>query len=98
MKGQDGKFTKATNFSKDHWDGISDLHMCDVLVLGPEKLSVLEGEVQNSVDIIRQCKCVTLKKCKEEAEQLDKKAWGSGHQHRAASSDTDFWSVPPVFC
>jgi len=90
VKGQDGKFTKATNFSKDHWDGISDLHMRDVLVLGPEKLSILEGEIQNSVDIIRQHKHVALKKCKEEAEQLDKKAQGSGHQHRAASSDTDF--------
>ena len=62
VKGQDGKFTKATNFSKDHWDGISDLHMRDVLVLGPEKLSVLEGEIQNSVDIIRQRKHVALKK------------------------------------
>jgi len=90
VKGQDGKFMKATNFSKDHWDGISDLHMRDVLVLGPEKLSVLEGEIQNSVDIICQCKRIALKKCKEEAKQLDKKARGSGHQHQAASSDTDF--------
>jgi len=45
VKGQDGKFTKATNFSKDRWDGISDLHMRDVLVLGPEKLRVVEGEI-----------------------------------------------------
>ena len=26
VRGQDGKFTKATNFSKDQWDAISDMH------------------------------------------------------------------------
>jgi hypothetical protein len=91
VKGRDGRFTKETNFSKDRWDAISDMHMRDVLAVEPEKLRVLEGDIQNSVDILRNRKHVTLKKRggEREANQSDKFAQGSGYQHRAALSDSD---------
>ena len=67
------------------------MHMCDVLAIGPEKLRVLEGDIQNSVDILRNRKRIALKKGRGEckANQLDKIAQGSGYQHQAASSDSD---------
>jgi len=43
--GKDGKFTKMTNFSKDEWDVISDVHMRNVFTLEPEKLQVVEGDI-----------------------------------------------------
>ena len=89
VKGQDGKFTKATNFSKDQWDETSDFHMRDVQAIGPEKLRILEGDIRASVNVIRRLR--TAKKFKDgsEANQLEKKARGSGYQDRAASSDSD---------
>jgi len=89
VRSQDGKFTKKTNFSKDQWDEISDMHMRDILIIGPDKLWVIEGEIRAAADILRHCKSV--KKCKVEPEEnrSDKKAQGSGYQHRVASSDLD---------
>ena len=43
--GKDSKFTKTTNFSKDEWDVISDVHMHNVFTLEPEKLQVVEGDI-----------------------------------------------------
>jgi len=54
--------------------------MCNVLVIRPEKLQVIEGNIRNAADMIAyQHKSV---KCKrgQEANQSDKKAWGSGYQ------------------
>ena len=91
--GRDGKFTKTTNFSKDQWAEISDMHMRDVVVIQrvePEKLQVLAGDVQAYVDILRQNKRASiLKESGGEGNRLDKKARGSGYQHRPAASDSD---------
>ena len=89
VRSQDGKFTKKTNFSKDQWDEISDMHMRDILIIGPDKLRVIEGEIRAAADILRRRKSV--KKCRVEPEEnrSDKKARGSGYQHRVASSDLD---------
>ena len=77
VKGRDGKFTKATNFSKDQWDDTSNVHMRDVQAIEPEKLRVLEADIQASVDVLRR-----LKKFKDgsEANQSETEAWGSGYQ------------------
>jgi len=89
VRSQDGKFTKKTNFSKDQWDEISDMHMHDILIIGPDKLYIIEGEIWAAADVL--CCCKSVKKCKVEPEEnrLDKKAWGSGYQHWVASSDLD---------
>ena len=87
--GQDGRLTKLTNFSKDQWEEFSDMHMRDVLVIRPEKLQVIEGDIRNAADMIAyQRKSV---KCKrgQEANRSDKKAWGSGYQFQAVSSDSN---------
>ena len=65
------------------------MHMRDVLVIGPEKLRVLEGDIRNSANIIRQRRSVKNFKGGPEENRLDKKAWGSGYLHRAVSSDSD---------
>jgi len=87
---------KKTNFSKDQWDKISDMHMRDILIIGPDKLQVIEGEIQAAANILRRHKSV--KKCKVEPEEnrLDKKARGSGYQHQVALSDLDVlsWTAP----
>ena len=89
VRSQDGKFTKKTNFSKDQWNKISDMHMCDILIIEPEKLRVIKGEIQAAADNLRRRK--SAKKCKVELEEnrSDKKARGSGYQHRVAASDSD---------
>ena len=86
---QNGKVTKNTNFSKDQWDEISDMHMRDILVIGPEKLRVIRGDIQTSAKVL--CRCKSVKKCKEESEEnrSDEKARGSGYQHRVVSSNSD---------
>jgi len=95
--GKDGKFMKTTNFSKDQWDVISDMHMRDVFTLEPEKLWVVGGDIQASaLSILSQRK--KSSKGRSEANQLDKKALGSGYKHRIVSSNSDFWCVPPFFC
>ena len=86
---QNGKVTKKTNFSKDQWDEISDMHMRDILVIGPEKLRVIRGDIQTSAEVL--CRRTSVKMCKEESEEnrSDEKARGSGYQHRVVSSDSD---------
>lgn len=88
-RSQHGRFTKRTNFSKDRLERISDAHMRDVLAIGIEKLRVLEGDIRDSVDIVRRRRGTKKVKVEPGASQLDNKAWGSGYQHRAASSDSD---------
>jgi len=87
---QDGKFTKKTNFSKDQWDEISDMHMRGILAIGPEKLRVIEGAIQTFADILRCRKSIKKYKGESEETSLDEKAQGLGYQHRAVSSDSDF--------
>jgi len=78
--GKDSKFMKTTNFSKDQWDMISNVHMHDVFTLEPEKLRVVGGDIQAStLSILSQCK--KSSKGRSEANQLDKKALGSGYKH-----------------
>ena len=94
--GKDGKFTKTTNFSKDEWDVISDVHMRDVFTLEPEKLQVVEGDIRASaLSILSQRK--KSSKGRPGAIRLDKVAQGSGYKHRIAASDSDFWCAPPFF-
>jgi hypothetical protein len=89
VRGQDGRYTKSTNFSKDQWGEISDMHMRDVLAIEPEKLRVLEGDIRDSIKIVRHRR--SIKRCRRspESNRLDKKARGSGYEDRAASSDSD---------
>ena len=90
VRGQDGKFTKRTNFSKDQWEELSDMHMRDVLSIEPEKLHVIDGVIREAADmIVAQRKEVKKGKGAREANQSDKKARGSGYQCRVASSDSD---------
>ncbi len=98
MRGPEGKYTKTTNFSKEQWDGISDIHVRDVWSVEPEKLQVIQGDVEKTVDIIRNRKNPGKRKANRarEANQLAKKARGSGYERRIASSDSDIWFVPIV--
>ncbi|KAH9015678.1 hypothetical protein EDB84DRAFT_1443360 [Lactarius hengduanensis] len=40
--GPDGKCTKTTNFSKEQWEEISDIHTRDIWSVEPEKLRAIE--------------------------------------------------------
>ena len=53
------------------------MHMCDLLVIRPEKLCVLEGDIQDAADLIHICKGPKKSKEGPEEKQLDKKAWGT---------------------
>ncbi|KAH9006194.1 hypothetical protein EDB86DRAFT_3070212 [Lactarius hatsudake] len=51
--GPDGKCTKTTNFSKEQWEEISDIHVRDVWSVEQEKLQVIRGDINKAVDQIR---------------------------------------------
>ncbi|KAH9010527.1 hypothetical protein EDB84DRAFT_1583677 [Lactarius hengduanensis] len=51
--GPDGKFTKTTNFSKEQWEEISDIHTRDVWSVEPEKLRVVRADIDTAVNRIR---------------------------------------------
>jgi hypothetical protein len=87
---------KATNFSREQWVEISDMHVRDAWAVEPEKLPIIRRDVQAAADIIRSWKYVKKRKAAEqEVNRLAKKARGSGYQHQVAASDDDFWCVRP---
>lgn len=63
--------------------------MRDVLAIGIEKLRVLEGDIRDSVDVVRRRRGAKKGKVESGANQLDNKAWGLRYHQRAASSDSD---------
>ena len=94
VKGADGKYTKTTNFSREQWVEISNMHIRDAWAVESEKLLLIKGAVQTAADVI--CSRRYAKKCKaheQEVDQLAKKAWGSGYHRQVAPSDDDFWFV-----
>lgn len=93
-QGSDGKYTKITNFSKEQWDEISDIHIRDTWSVEREKLQVIQGDVNKSLKIIRNRKTNKRKASEQESNRLVKKARGSGYERRIASSDSDIWFVP----
>lgn len=100
MKGPDGKISKTTNFSKDQWEEISDMHVRDVWAVHGErdKILLIEGAIRNAVDLLRSRKYIKKRKADErEIERLAKKARGSGYQHPIAASDSDIWFVSNHF-
>jgi len=85
---------KMTNFSREQWVEISDMHVCDAWAVKSEKLTLIKGAVEMAANVIRSHRYV--RKCKaheQDLEQLAKKARGSGYQHQVAPSDKDFWFV-----
>ncbi|KAH9030721.1 hypothetical protein EDB84DRAFT_1439057 [Lactarius hengduanensis] len=90
--GPDGKFTKTTNFSKEQWEEISDIHTRDVWSVEPEKLQVVRADIDTAVNRIRNRK-PTKRRVRREADQLVKKSRGLGDEYRIASSDSNFWFV-----
>ncbi|KAH9011303.1 hypothetical protein EDB85DRAFT_2160104 [Lactarius pseudohatsudake] len=90
--GPDGKFTKTTNFSKEQWEEISDIHTRDVWSVEPEKLRLVRADIDTAVNRIRNRK-PTKRRVRREADQLVKKSRGLGDEYRIASSDSDFWFV-----
>jgi hypothetical protein len=75
VRGNDGRFTKKTNFSKDTCGVTSDMHMGDAMTVEPEKLQIIEGDIQASAAKIL-CECRNAMKCKAGLTEnwLDKKA------------------------
>src|ERR1700692_2694437 len=89
---RNSKYTKTTNFSKEQWDEISDIHARDVWALQAEedKLQLIVGAVEESIDDLRRRKQIRKRKPSErDIAQLAKKARGTGYQRRIAMSDSD---------
>ena len=86
LKSKEGRFTKTTNFSKDQWGELSDIHMRDALVIGPDKLQVIEGEIQAAVSKIL-CQRKKPKVGRLETNWLEKK---DRFQYQIALSNSDF--------
>jgi hypothetical protein len=85
-----------TNFSREQWVEISDMHVRDAWAVEPKKLANIKGDVQAAANVLRTRKYVKKRKASEqEANRLAKKARGSGYQHQVAASDDDFWFVCP---
>jgi hypothetical protein len=94
IKGMDGKITKVTNFSREQWVEISDMHTRDAWAIEPIKLVDIKGDVQAAADVLRSRRYVKKRKASEQkANQLVKKARGSRYQDQVAVSDDDFWFV-----
>jgi len=81
VKGWDGKYTKTTNFSREQWVEISDMHVHDVWAVEPEKCLIIQGAIQAAVDVLYSSKYAKKRKASEqEVNWLAKKAWGFGYQ------------------
>ena len=69
-----------TNFSREQWVEISDMHTRDAWAIEPKKLADIKGDVQAAADILHSHKYVKKRKANEqEVNQLAKKAQGSGY-------------------
>ncbi len=85
---------KMTNFSREQWVEISDMHVRDTWAVESEKLALIKGAVEAAANIIHSHRYVRKRKaCEQDLEQLAKKAQGSRYQHQVAPSDEDFWFV-----
>ncbi|KAH9022626.1 hypothetical protein EDB85DRAFT_1895155 [Lactarius pseudohatsudake] len=69
--GPDGKCTKTTNFSKEQWEEISDIHVRDVWSVEQEKLQVIRGDINKAVDQIRNRKPTKCRAGGREADRSD---------------------------
>jgi hypothetical protein len=69
--------------------------MRDVMTIKPEKLRVLEGDIQASVIKILSERRGAMKRKAGPTGWSDENAQGSGYERHIASSDSDFWFVPP---
>ncbi|KAH9021448.1 hypothetical protein EDB85DRAFT_1895658 [Lactarius pseudohatsudake] len=69
--GPDGKCTKTTNFSKEQWEEISDIHIRDVWSVEQEKLQVIRGDINKAVDQIHNHKPTKCRAGGREADQSD---------------------------
>ncbi|KAH9023365.1 hypothetical protein EDB84DRAFT_1440984 [Lactarius hengduanensis] len=90
--GPDGKCTKTTNFSKEQWEEISDIHVRDVWSVEQEKLQVIQGDINKAVDQIHNRKRTKHRAGGREADRSVKKSRGLEHDCRIASSDSNFWT------
>jgi hypothetical protein len=94
VKGPDGKYMKMTNFSREQWVEISNMHVRDTWAVESEKLTLIKGAVETATNAIHSHRYVRKHKaCEQDLEQVAKKSWGSGYQHQVAPSDEDFWFV-----
>ena len=87
---------KTTNFSREQWVEISDMHVRDAWAVESEKLTLIKGAVETAADAIRSRRYVRKRKARDseqDLEQVAKKSRGSGYQHQIAPSDEDFWFV-----
>jgi hypothetical protein len=91
--GPDGRSTKLTNFSKEQWDEISDLHVRDAWSIEQEKLRVIQRDIELAVDTIRDRKARKRKASGSDTTRVVKKGRGSAYERRIASSDSDIWCV-----
>ena len=96
-QGPDGKCTKITNFSKEQWDEISDIHIRDAWSVELEKLRVIQGDIDAAVDTIRKRKTKKRKAGGLNSNRVMKKGQVSAYEHRIVSSDSDIWYVQFIF-
>jgi hypothetical protein len=96
-QGPDGKCTKITNFSKEQWDEISDIHVRDAWSVELEKLRVIQGDIDAAVNTIRERKTKKRKAGGPNSNRVMKKGRVSAYEHRIISSDSDIWYVQFIF-
>ncbi|KAH9010634.1 hypothetical protein EDB85DRAFT_1901810 [Lactarius pseudohatsudake] len=89
--GPDGKCTKTTNFSKEQWEEISDVHVRDVWSVEQEKLQVIRGDINKAVDQIRNRKPTKRRASGRETDRSDPQTrWKHGGKVL-----TQVWQVIP---
>ena len=96
-QGPDGKCTKITNFSKEQWDEISDIHVRDTWSVELEKLQVIQGDIDAAVNTIHKCKTKKRKAGGPNSNCVMKKGQVSAYEHWIISSDSDIWYVQFIF-
>ncbi|KAH9058020.1 hypothetical protein EDB83DRAFT_2315983 [Lactarius deliciosus] len=70
--GPDGKCMKTTNFSKEQWEEISNIHICDIWSVEQEKLQVIRGDINKAVDQIHNRKPTKRRASRREADWTHK--------------------------
>ncbi|KAH8985512.1 hypothetical protein EDB86DRAFT_2833094 [Lactarius hatsudake] len=89
--GPDGKCTKTTNFSKEQWEEISNIHICDVWSVEQEKLQVIRGDINKAVDQIRNRKPTKCRASRREVDRTHKQGGNMAVKlFRSASSPEHF--------
>ena len=96
--GPDGKCTKITNFSKEQWDEVSDIHVRDAWSVEQEKLRVIQGDIDTAINTIRDRKMKKRKASGPDSSRVAKKGRCTAYEHRIVSSDSDIWYRLIYFC